>query len=217
MAPTSETGSESVGMAVATKRRRNRKITSTTSTMVPNMVSVTSCSASRIDTERSFSVVMRTDCGSCARKPGSAARTESTTLTVFASVWRRTARLIEVSPLTLAEVFTVSKLSSTCATSRRRTGLPLRLLMISSANSAALRSCLLACSVRVCFGPSSVPTGVLTLAALKAALSSSRLMLRAASASGSTRTRTAKRFWPKMLTCATPSSVDSVGTIRCSA
>ena len=42
-------------------------------------------------------------------------------------------------------------------------------------------------------------------------------MLRAASASGWTRTRTAKRFWPKTLTWATPSSVDRVGEIRCSA
>ena len=53
-APISETGSDSVGMSVATKRRRNRKITSTTSTMVPSSVSFTSCSASRIETERSL-------------------------------------------------------------------------------------------------------------------------------------------------------------------
>ena len=62
-----------------------------------------------------------------------------------------------------------------------------------------------------------MPTGVLTLAARSALDSSSRLMLRTASASGRTRTRTANRFWPKMFTCATPSMVDSVGEIRCSA
>jgi hypothetical protein len=95
--------------------------------------------------------------------------------------------------------------------------LPPLLLTISSANSAALRSCLFACSVSVCFGPSSVPTGVLTLAARSASFNSSRLMLRAVSASGMTRTRTANRFWPKTLTCATPSSVERVGEIRCSA
>jgi hypothetical protein len=131
--------------------------------------------------------------------------------------WRSTASVIELSPLKLAEVLTVSKLSSTCATSRSRTGLPLRVLTMSSENSAALRSWRLACSVSVCRGPSSVPTGVLALAPRSAVVSSSRLMLRAASASGSTRTRTAKRFCPKMLTCATPSSVDSDGEIRCSA
>ena len=68
--------------------------------------------------------------------------------------------------------------------------------MISSANSAALASCRLACSVSIWRSPSSVPTGVLTLAALRAVATSSRPMLRAASASGLTRTRTAKRLAP---------------------
>jgi hypothetical protein len=64
MAPSSDTGSDSVGTMVATKRRRNRKITSTTSAMVPSMVSVTSCSASRTATERSLTGVSRTESGS---------------------------------------------------------------------------------------------------------------------------------------------------------
>ncbi len=42
-------------------------------------------------------------------------------------------------------------------------------------------------------------------------------MLRSVSASGRTRMRTAKRFWPSTRTCATPSIVDSVGEIRFSA
>jgi len=85
----------------------------------------------------------------------------------------------------------VSTLSSTVATSRSRTGLPPRLLTMSSENSAALRSWRLACSVSIWRLPSSVPTGVLTLAARSASDSSSSPMLRAASASGRTRTRTA--------------------------
>ena len=93
---------------MATKRRRNRKITSTTSTIVPSMVSVTSCRASRIDTERSLPIEIRTDCGSCSRNSGSLARIESTTLTVFASGWRRIPSEIEVSPLKVALVLTVS-------------------------------------------------------------------------------------------------------------
>jgi hypothetical protein len=40
---------------------------------------------------------------------------------------------------------------------------------------------------------------------------SSIVRLRAASASGRMRTRTAKRFWPFTLICATPGSVESVG------
>ena len=202
---------------MATKRRRNRKITSTTSAIVSSIVSVTSCKASRTDFARSLVTVICTDAGSWARKPGIAARTASTTATVLASGWRRIDSVIEVSPLKLAEDLTSSKLSSTWATSRRRTGLPPRVLTISSAYSAALASCRLACTVSVWRGPSSVPTGVLALAAVSAARSSSSVRLRAASSVGSTRTRTAKRLAPKMLTCATPGSVDSVGEIRCSA
>ncbi len=166
-------------------------MTRTTRTIVPSIVSVTSCSAARTETERSLTALMRTDCGSCDWKPASFARTESTTLTVLASGWRSTASEIEVSPLKEAAVLTVSKLSSTAATSFRRTVLPPLLLTIRSANSAALRSWRFACSVSVCDGPSSVPTGVLALAERSALVSSSRLMLRAASASGWTRTRTA--------------------------
>ena len=134
---------------------------------------------------------MRIDCGSWVRNSGSLALTASTTRTVLASGWRSTATVMVASPLKVAKVLEVSTLSSTWATSRRRTGLPLRLETISSANSAAFFSCRLACSVSVCAGPSSVPTGVLALAARSAAVSSSSAMLRADSASGSTRTRTA--------------------------
>ena len=155
-----------------------------------------SCKASRIDTDRSLTTLMRTDCGNCSLKPGSLALIASTTATVLASGWRWIASVIEVSPLKLAELFKVSKLSSTCATSRKRTGLPPLTLTINSAYSAALASCWLAFSVRIWRGPSSVPTGVLALAAVSARRSSSRLRLRAASALGSTRTRTAKRLAP---------------------
>ncbi len=159
--------------------------------MVPISVSVTSCSASRIDTERSFTGRMRIDCGICRCNSGSAARTASTTRTVFAPGWRRIASEIEVSPFTVAQVLSDSMLSSTSATSRRRTALPPRWLMINPAKSAALRNCWFACSVSVWRAPSSVPTGVFTFAARNALLSSSSPMLRAASASGRTRTRTA--------------------------
>ena len=75
-APMSEIGKDKVGMAVATKRRRNKKITSTTSTMVPMSVSETSCSASRTDTsvidsrlsEDGDSVRRRRECGDCSKR-----------------------------------------------------------------------------------------------------------------------------------------------------
>jgi len=95
--------------------------------------------------------------------------------------------------------------------------MPLRLATISWENSLAFRNCLLACNTNICLAPSSVPTGVLTLDARNAADSSSMLILRAVSASGCTRTRTAKRLEPKILTCATPAIVDNVGDIKCSA
>ena len=178
-------------MTVATKRRKNKKITSTTRMMVPISVSVTSCKASRTDKERSFTGVIFTEAGIWVCRAGNAARMESTTCTVLAPGWRCTARVIEGSPFRVAQLRSVSRLSSTLATSRRRTGLPPLVLTIRSANSDALRSCLLAWSTSVCLGPSRVPTGVFTLAALRAALISSSPMLRAASACGCTRTRTA--------------------------
>jgi hypothetical protein len=56
-----------------------------------------------------------------------------------------------------------------------------------------------------------VPTGVLTLAAVIAACNSLMPMPRAASAVGSTWTRTAYFWLPKIWTWATPSTVESVG------
>ncbi len=189
-------GSDSVGITVATKRRKNRKITRTTSAIVPARVKVTSCRASRTDAERSLMGVIDTEAGICDCNSGSFARMVSTTFTVLAPGWRWMAIVIDVSPLKVAQVRRFSILSSTLATSRKRTGKPPLMLMIKLPKSRALVSCLLACRISDCLGPSSVPTGVLTLAARKAALSSSRPMLLASSASGLTRTRTAKRLAP---------------------
>ena len=84
------------------------------------------------------------------------------------------------------------------------------------ANSPARVICLLAWMVSVWRWPSSVPTGVFAFDAFKALAMSSMVRLRAASASGRMRTRTAKRFWPFTLICATPGSVESVGAMRLS-
>ena len=81
-------GSDSVGITVATKRRKNRKITRTTSAIVPISVSVTSCRASRTDAERSLMGVIDTEAGICACNSGSLARMVSTTFTVLAPGWR---------------------------------------------------------------------------------------------------------------------------------
>src|SRR2546427_9352065 len=51
--PTSENGSAKLGMIVAERLRRNRKMTRTTSARVRNSVNFTSVSEARIDSERS--------------------------------------------------------------------------------------------------------------------------------------------------------------------
>ena len=64
---TSEIGTASAGMTVATAERRNRKITSTTSTMEMRSVTWTSSTASRIDIERSARISIFTAAGIWAR------------------------------------------------------------------------------------------------------------------------------------------------------
>ena len=78
-------GSASEGMIVARTLRRNRKITSTTRTMASNRVFCTSATASRTETERSFSTSIPTEPGSWARNWGRRSRTSFTTCTVLAS------------------------------------------------------------------------------------------------------------------------------------
>ncbi len=216
--PRSEIGSESAGMIVAVGWRRKRKITSTTSTTVMPRVTFTSWMAARMGTERSLRTLSRTEAGICARSLGIAARISSTVATVFASGWRCTESVMARSPLVQAAVFTDSTLSSTSATSCRRTTCPPgSVATMSGANSAAFVIWRLAWIVSVCRGPSSVPTGELALAERMAEARSSSVRPRAASSSGRACTRTAKRFWPLMFTCATPGSVESVGEMRFSA
>ena len=141
----------------------------------------------------------------------------STVATVLASGWRWIESVMERSLLTQLAVLRFSTLSSTSATSSRRVVFPAaEFAMMIFANSAARVICWLAWIVSVWRAPSSVPTGVLAFAFFNAVAMSSMERLRAASASGCMRTRTAKRFWPFTLICATPWSVDSVGAIRLS-
>ncbi len=182
-------------------------------------VTFTSWIASRMEIERSLRTWMLIDAGICAMRPGSAARTASTVATVFASGWRCTCRLMICSPLLdQLAVLTFSTLSWTSATSSRRTVMPPGSCeTMIFANSAARVICWLAWMVSVWRAPSRVPIGVLAFAALSAVAMSSIVRLRAASASGRMRTRTAKRFCPPTWICAMPGSVESVGTMRLSA
>ena len=119
-----ENGSERLGMTVAERFLRNRKITITTSASVMSSVSCTSLTDCRIETDRSYSVLTSTDAGSCAPSAPTVAFTRSATCTVFVPGWRWIASTIARLPsyqLALRESCTSS---STRATSSSRTGAP---------------------------------------------------------------------------------------------
>src|SRR6266446_6093102 len=81
-------GRARLGMTVADRLRRNRKMTITTSAMVRRSVNFTSATDSRMDCDRSMSTSSFTDAGICDRKEGRRALTASTTSTVFVPGWR---------------------------------------------------------------------------------------------------------------------------------
>ena len=82
------------GINVADQRRRNRKITSTTSTIASVSVNLTSRTDLRIGSERSRKVDSVMPLGTDAWNVGISALIESTTCTVLAPGWRMTARKI---------------------------------------------------------------------------------------------------------------------------
>ena len=137
------------------------------------------------------------------------------TSTVFASGWRWIASTMDRLPWVQLAVWLFSTESITLATSRRRTGLLLRVAMMRPANWSASLSWVSAWMVRVWFGFLITPTGVMVLARSTASCSSSMPMSREASALGSTWMRTAYFWLPKMLTWATPDKVDSRGDMTC--
>ncbi|KAG0780636.1 hypothetical protein G6F22_009977 [Rhizopus arrhizus] len=81
---TSATTSTAPTMSVADSWRRNRPITSTTSTMVSTRVTSTSCSEARMVRVRSLSTSTSTLAGRLARSSGSAASTASVVRTMLA-------------------------------------------------------------------------------------------------------------------------------------
>src|SRR5437899_913898 len=93
-----------------------------------------------------------------------------------------------------------SALETRLATSRRRTGAPLRYATTMPPYSAALLSWSLVLIVYARVGPSSVPLGPFWLATLMVVRRSSRFSPYAASARGFTTTRTAGRWPPLILT-----------------
>ena len=124
--PSSDSGSAMPGISVADQRRRNRKITSTTSAIASSSVNFTSRTECRIDAERSRNTDSVMPFGTDAWKVGSSALIESTTCTVLAPGWRWMARNNARCWLKYAVTWSSWTLSSTRPTSPRRTGAPLR-------------------------------------------------------------------------------------------
>ena len=92
--PTIENGSARLGMIVAEKLRRNRKITITTSPSVSTIVNSTSVYDSRMVSDRSYRISMFTEGGISVRKTGSRFLTPSVTSMVLVPGWRWIARMI---------------------------------------------------------------------------------------------------------------------------
>ncbi len=86
--PTIEKGKARLGMMVADRLRRNRKMTRTTRITVRTRVNFTSWTDSLIDTDRSLRIPSERAAGSCDWSCGSSALMASTTSTVFVPGWR---------------------------------------------------------------------------------------------------------------------------------
>ena len=86
--PMMENGRARLGITVADKFRRKRKMTSTTRHSVMSNVVWTSFTDWWIETERSYRVLIWTDAGSCGARLATVAFAASATCTVFVPGWR---------------------------------------------------------------------------------------------------------------------------------
>jgi len=86
--PTSDSGTATLGISVAGRLRRNRKVTMTTSATANTSSFCTSRTEARMDSVRSVSTATSTAAGSVAVSWGSSARTRSATSMTLAPGWR---------------------------------------------------------------------------------------------------------------------------------
>jgi len=128
--PMMERGSARLGMMVADRFRRKRKMTMITRPMVSSRVNLTSATDSLIVSERSKRTLSSTAAGSVSRKEGICFLMLLTTSMVLVPGWRWMARTMArvVFPLVLyqAAILSFSMLSLTVPRSCSRTGAPLR-------------------------------------------------------------------------------------------
>ncbi len=138
--PTSDSGTATLGMNVAGRLRRNRKITITTSATASSSSNWTSFTDERIVTVRSVSSVTSTAGGSDALSRGSSSFTRSTTSMTLVPGCRWTLRMIAGVAFAHAARREFSAASTASATSAIRTGAPFLYAMMSCSYSAALLS-----------------------------------------------------------------------------
>ena len=122
--PMSETGTATLGMMVAGRLRKNRKITSTTSATANSSSICTSRTEARMVMVRSVSMATSTAAGRAARSCGSCCLMRSTTSITLAPGWRWMLRMIAGTSFIHAARRAFSASSTTFATSDRNTGAP---------------------------------------------------------------------------------------------
>ena len=119
-------GSARLGMTVAERLRRKRKITRITRPRANSRVNCTSFTDSRMVAERSYSVSTFTDAGIWFLKVGKIFLMESTTWMVLVPGWRWMAKIMAREFLYQEAILSFSTLLSTWPRSARRTGWPFR-------------------------------------------------------------------------------------------
>ena len=124
--PTRESGTARLGITVARRLPRKRKITSTTSTTASTSSKFTSRTDARMVLVRSVSTVTWIAAGSELSSWGRSAFTRSTTSMTLAPGWRWMLTTTAGVRFIQAASLGFSAPSSTSATSERRTGAPLR-------------------------------------------------------------------------------------------
>ena len=124
--PTSDSGTDRLGMTVARQSPRNRKITITTSSTAKDSSICTSRTEARMVSVRSVSTVTSSVLGRESLSCGSSALMLSTTAMTLAPGWRCTSRTTACVLFIHAASRLFSWPSETVATSCSRTGAPLR-------------------------------------------------------------------------------------------
>src|SRR6202451_2179064 len=123
--PTNDSGTATLGMIVAERLRRNKKMTITTSAMVSINSNSTSSTDARIVVVRSVRTFTLTDEGSELCNKGSSVLIRSTTWMILAPGCRCTLRITAGVEFIQAACLTFSGASRTVATCDRVTGDPL--------------------------------------------------------------------------------------------